>query len=505
MYLALDGHGDLYAQLARALKQAMLDGRLAAGERLPSSRQLSKELGLSRNTVVTAFELLLGEHIVESRTGAGTFVAAAVPARTSRAPSSTVVAAPSRYAERARRLPPLHLRPTLAHLRYDLQYGEPLVDPPLATAWRRALGHALARCDLRYGPSAGVWELREAISRHVARRRGISCAADDVLIVGGAQQAINLAARVLLNEGDTAVLEDPSYQLAEMALQAHGARLQSVAVDGDGLRVAALPAAGARLVLVTPSHQFPSGAVMSLERRMALLDYADRHGAWIVEDDYDGEFRFGGPLLPALRSLDSRGRVLYVGSFSKLLFPALRLGYIVCPPSLREDLTLAKRLADISCPAVEQLALADLMQSGAFERHLRFATAELRRRRAALLDGLSTHCARRILVHDSGAGMHLVGWLPGWTQAGVQALVQHAHAQGLGLQSIGPHFHRPLPPTGLLLGYAGLSPKQLGAAAALLGRCLAEGGPAAAHAGSAGADAEARSTRRAAGSLLGSG
>ena len=188
MYLALDGHGDLYAQLARAIKQAVLDGRLAAGDRLPSSRQLSKELGLSRNTVVTAFDLLLGEHIVTSRTGAGTFVAQAFAARR-RTLSTAAVPAQSRYSERARRLAPLRLRPTLAHLRYDLQYGEPLVGPPLATAWRRALGHALARCDLRYGPSAGVPELRQAISRQVARRRGISCSADDVLIVGGAPAA----------------------------------------------------------------------------------------------------------------------------------------------------------------------------------------------------------------------------------------------------------------------------------------------------------------------------
>jgi GntR family transcriptional regulator/MocR family aminotransferase len=226
--------------------------------------------------------------------------------------------------------------------------------------------------------------------------------------------------------------------------------------------------------LVTPSHQFPSGAVMSIERRMALLDHADRHGTWIIEDDYDGEFRFAGPPLPALRSLDTSGRVLYIGSFSKVMFPALRLGYIVCPRSLADDLARAKLLHDVGCPAIEQLALAELMNNGAFERHLRHATAELKRRRAALLDGLAGGCSKHVLLHDTGAGMHVVGWLPGWSERRVRALVMLAHERGLGLQSIGPHFKRQPAPAGLLLGYAGLSAKQLRAAAALLAQCLDE-------------------------------
>jgi GntR family transcriptional regulator/MocR family aminotransferase len=213
---------------------------------------------------------------------------------------------------------------------------------------------------------------------------------------------------------------------------------------------------------------------MSIERRMALLDHADRHGTWIIEDDYDGEFRFAGPPLPALRSLDTSGRVLYIGSFSKVMFPALRLGYIVCPPSLAGDLSQAKLLHDVGCPAIEQLALAELMANGGFERHLRHASAELKRRRAALLGGLAGGCEKHVLLHDTGAGMHVVGWLPGWSQRRVQALLMRAHERGLGLQSIGPHFKRQPAPAGLLLGYAGLSAKQLRAAAALLAQCLDE-------------------------------
>jgi GntR family transcriptional regulator/MocR family aminotransferase len=471
MYLDLDGQGDLYAQLARALKRSVLEGRLAAGTRLPSTRLLAQDLGLSRNTVVTAYELLRAEQLIESRAGSGNFVAAGFKPRAA-APTQLAVEAPSRYSARARGLPPLALRRRLPGLRYDLQYGEPLLDPPLTTAWRRALGRAAVHCDLRYTPAVGARALRQAISEYVARRRGIACSTDDVIVTTGAQQALSLAARVLLDEGDGVAIEDPCYPLAEMMLQAHGATVHAVAVDASGLDVARLPTEGVRAVLVTPSHQFPSGAVMSVERRMALLDHADRHGIWIIEDDYDGEFRFAGAPLPALRSLDTSGRVLYVGSFSKVMFPALRLGWLICPPSLREDLARAKLLHDVGCPGIEQLALAALMSNGAFERHLRHASAELKRRRAALLDGLAGTCARHVLLHDTGAGMHVVGWLPGWSERRVRSLLALSHERGLGLQSIGPHFKRQPAPAGLLLGYAGLSAKQLRAASALLAQCL---------------------------------
>jgi len=480
MFLELDGNGDLYTQLARALRRAIVEGRMPVGTRLPSTRALAQDLSLSRNTVLTAYEMLHVEQLLESRTGAGTFVAAGPSAVKSAMPraaadaADATVAAPSRYAARLRKLAPLRLRSPAPAPRYELQYGEPIVDLRLATAWRRALGRAVTRSDLRYAPAAGLPELRRAISEHLARRRGITCAADDVIVVSGAQQAVSLALRVLVDEGDGVAIEDPGYPLIDRALRAHGASVRAVPVDAAGLVVAQLPAAGVRVVLVTPSHQFPTGAVMSLERRRALLAYAGRHGAWIVEDDYDGEFRFGGPLQPALRSLDAAGRVLYVGSFSKVLFPALRLGYLVVPRGLRDDLLRAKLLDDLGCPGLSQLALAELMASGAFERHLRHATAELKRRRAALLAGLAAHCARHVTVHDAGAGMHVVGWLRGWSEPEVESLVGLALERGVGVQSIGPHFRRANAPCGLLLGYAAASAKQLGAATALLGACLDE-------------------------------
>jgi GntR family transcriptional regulator/MocR family aminotransferase len=474
MVIELDGNGDLYAQLARALKASMLSGRLPVGTRLPSTRQLASDLSVSRNTVVTAYELLAAEQVLVSRAGAGCFVAATLPAPDAHHAGQQALAAQTRYSARARGLPALALRRTQPALRFDLQCGEPLVNPVLARSWRAALARAVDRSDLRYATAGGVPALRRAICTHVARRRGIACDPEDVVIVGGAQQALSLAARVLLDEGDAAAMEDPGYQLAEMALLAHGARVVPVAVDGEGMRVEELPASGPRMVHVTPSHQFPSGAVMSLDRRMALLAYARQQAAWIVEDDYDGEFRYTGAVTPALRSLDTHGRVVYVGSFSKLLFPAMRLGYVVCPPALRRDFILAKMLDDLGSSPIEQQALAELLEGPGFERHLRHATAELKRRRTALLNGLRSACAPHVLVHDSGAGMHMVGWLPAWSQPEVDALVSLAYSRGLGVQSIAPYFRRQPAPAGLLLGYAGLSPKQLALAAGLLGRCMDE-------------------------------
>lgn len=474
MLMQLDGNGALYAQLARALKRAILQGQLKAGAALPATRLMAAELQLSRNTVITAYEMLCAEQLAVARVGSGTFVSASLTPG-ERPPVKAQVPAQTRYAARLRSLPRLTLRSVAPRLRYDLHYGEPWVDPPLVTTWRRELARAASAGEWGYPPSAGLPALRLAISEYLARRRGVVCHADDVVVVSGTQQAVSLLARVLLDEGAVVAIEDPGYELTTRALQAHGARLLPVDLDTQGLRVDALPRGKRlRMIQVSPSHQFPSGAVMSLARRMALLDYAAQRGCWVVEDDYDGEFRYDGIAIPALRSLDVRERVIYVGSFSKVLFPGLRLGYVVCPSGLRDDLVAAKMNDDLGCGRIEQAALAALMQGGAFDRHLRHASAELRRRRTALLEGLHAHCGPHLVVHDSRAGMHMVGWLPDWTARQVDALLVHAAARGLGLHSIAPHYRRQPAPQGLLLGYAALSAKQLRAATALLGECLAQ-------------------------------
>lgn len=473
MYLELDGNGELYRQLLRALERAIHDGRIPAGSRLPSSRQLADELGVARNTVLAAYDLLCAEQLAVARGGSGTYAAGGFePRRRSRRTGR--VQAQSAYAHRLRSLPPLSLPGRQPGLRLDLQYGEPIVDVALFSAWRRSLAWAAMRTDSGYPGPQGARALREQIAAHLGRRRGVVCEADDVLVVNGTQQAIALMAQVLLDAGDAVALEDPHYQLAAHCLAAHGAALTFVPVGRDGLDLARLAALRARLVVVTPSHQFPSGHVMPVPCRTSLLALAAQRGMWVLEDDYDGEFGSDGRMLPALRSLDADDRVVYVGTFSKSLLPSLRLGYIVCPKSLRDDAVKAKLLADLGSNGIEQAAVAHFMSCGGYERHLRKAGIELRRRRRALLEGLARHCGDRVEVNDSGAGMHMVGWLPGFSPAEVEDLRAVAAARGLGVHAIGPHYHAPPPTQGLLLGFAALSVPQLGLATRMLGECLGE-------------------------------
>lgn len=475
MYLELDGQGARYAQLIRALKGAILDGRFAAGVRLPASRSLARELDLSRNTVLAAYEQLQAEGFLLGRVGSGSFVAnvgnPAPPKRTANA----LIAPLSAFARRAlantdgRRIPGRqHL-----DLRYNLQYGLPLVNPLLASVWRREVSRAAEHAEFDYPDAQGLLALREQVCDYLARRRGVPAAPEDVLIVSGTQQAFSLAARVLLEPGDAVVLEDPHYRGARQAFATHGAHARGCRVDADGLVPSALPAS-ARLAVVTPSHQFPTGALLPLARRVELLDWAADRRAWLIEDDYDGEFRYGGRPLAALKSLDRDGRVIYIGSFSKALFPALRLGYMVLPPALRDAFVAAKWLEDRGNDSLAQAALANLMRNGGFERHLRRAALALRARRTAMLNGLKKHAAGVVEVVDSNAGMHLTAWLTQANHGDCERLVAHARTRGLGLYTVAPYCLKPPPRPGLVLGYAGLPPADIEAAMRLFGRCLRE-------------------------------
>lgn len=481
MFLELDSQGPRYLQLARALKQAILDGRCASGTRLPATRVLAHELTLSRNTVLAAYEQLAAEGFIEGRVGSGCYVAAfaGTSMALSRSQVSGVSAMPQRLAlsRRGRRALDLHDRsiPGRQHrgVRYNLQYGLPMTNPQLSSAWRRELNFAAAHAQTDYPDPQGLLELRRQICAYLARRRGIVTSPDDVLIVSGTQQAFALAADVLLDEGDGVVLENPHYQGARQLLQSRGARVRTCPVDEDGLVVDALPRRGKlRMALVTPSHQFPTGAVLSLARRMQLLDWAQRRDCWLIEDDYDGEFRYKARPLAALKSLDRAGRVIYIGTFSKVLFPSLRLGYVVLPPGLRQAFIAAKWLNDRGCPAIEQDALARLIASGAFERHLRQAAKALKARRATLLTELQRHAGDDVFVSDSNAGMHIVAWLTRHSHAQAQVLVERAHERGLGLYLVAPYCLEPLPRPGLLLGYADMPPADLRAAMRILGACL---------------------------------
>lgn len=476
MYLELDGSGALYGQLTRALKAALHAGSMQVGARLPATRLLARELGVSRNTVLAAYDQLHAEGFIDSHIGSGSYVIPALqapsPAPIAMQPSEPQTA----YARRAREF---HDRASVfrspkAEIRYAFRYGVPSTNPALTNVWARELSRAARYTLPNYPTAQGLPALREGVCDYLARRRGIQVQPDDVLIVSGTQQAMTLAARVLVEAGDDVVIEDPHYSAIRAVLKVHGARLVPVEVDGQGLQVDALPAVPPRLVCVAPSHQFPLGSVMSLSRRIALLDYAGRHQCWIFEDDYDGEFRYDAKPIPALRSLDANGRVIYIGTFSKAMFPSLRLGYMVMPAVLRRELIAAKWLDDFGSPAIEQAALANFMANGGFERHLRRTAKTLRERRAALLEGLRAFAHKGVEIVDSHAGMHLVAWLRGRNRAQGEAFIEHARTRGLGLAGISQYYLRPPDRAGLLLGYAALPVAEIQAAVQVFGRCLDE-------------------------------
>ena len=471
MYLELDGLGPLYDQLTRALKSAILDGRIIAGTQLPPTRELARELELSRTTVLAAYEQLRAEGYIDGRVGSGSFVSA-VKRGPPLSKTTSTIDAPSRYAQRARVVRNWDIARAHRGLRYNLQYGNPILNPALGNAWARELVRASAYTPLNQFDVHGSPALRKQTCDYLARRRGIQAAPEDILIVNGTQQAIELIARVLLDEGDRVVLEEPHYFSLYQALVAHGAALYPVGVDDQGLLCHALPSEAPRLICVTPSHQFPTGSVMSLSRRLELLDYANRQQCWILEDDYDGEFRYDAHPLAALRSLDQSDRVIYVGTFSKSLFGSLRIGYLVMPAALRGDFLNGKYLADIASPALPQTALAQFMEDGGFERHLRRVRKELKLRREVLMDGLRRYAGNRVEIVDTPAGMHTMVWLPGYDAARCEALVAFAHERGLGLHPMAPHYLEPPVRQGLLLGYCGLSVVELREAMQLFGHCL---------------------------------
>jgi GntR family transcriptional regulator/MocR family aminotransferase len=309
-----------------------------------------------------------------------------------------------------------------------------------------------------YGAAAGDLALRQAIAGHLRRSRAIHCDASQVIIVNGSQQALDLTIRLLLNPGDTIVVEDPQYHGLRQVMLASALRVRAVPVDHDGIDVRRMPRQ-ARLAMVTPSHQFPTGAVLSLERRLALLDWARRANAVVVEDDYDGEFRYEGEPLEPLQSLDRDGRVLYVGTFSRTIFPALRIGYVVAPPPLVSAFLAAKWIADRHTAILEQETLAEFIASGAYERHLRRARRAHAKRRDALLSSIERHLGDRVTVTGSRSGTHIALW-PHAKVTEAETVAQAA-AAGIHIYGIASYYLRQPPPVGFLLGYAGLTVPQI--------------------------------------------
>ncbi|SMH58632.1 MocR-like pyridoxine biosynthesis transcription factor PdxR [Azospirillum agricola] len=417
--LTLDRAGPepLHRQLYRALRQAVVDGRLRPGERLPPSRALATDRGLSRNTVVTAYDTLLAEGYVTGRVGAGTFVATALP-------DVPPEGAPRRLDTRrgvglSRRGAALAEAPSVARDPLDRPFslGTPDLNAFPFALWGQLLGRSwrVGGRGLAADPDPlGHPPLREAIAGYLRAVRAVRCDAEQVVIVSGAQQGLALVAQLLLDPGDVAWVENPGWPGNRAALLGAGARLVPVPVDAEGIDVAegVRRGAGARLALVTPSHQFPLGVTMSLGRRLQLLDWAAAHDAWIVEDDYDSEFRYAGPPLAALQGLDEAGRVVYVGSFSKVMFPALRLGYVVVPQDLVESVRAARRHFDGGTSVVPQAALHRFVADGHLASHLRAMRALYAGKRAALLDALGREFAGLGKPEAGDAGMHVLLRLP---------------------------------------------------------------------------------------------
>jgi GntR family transcriptional regulator/MocR family aminotransferase len=319
----------------------------------------------------------------------------------------------------------------------------------------------LPRRQLYHGSAAGYRPLREAIVHQLAASRGVRCTADQVIVLSSAQEALELVCRVLVNPGDAAWFEDPGYTGSRAALVAAGARVVPVPVDGDGLIVeqglSAEPRAG--LALVTPSHQYPSGVTLSLERRLALLQWANQTGAWIVEDDYDSEYRHAGRPLTALQGLDSAGRVLYIGTFNKTLFPALRLGYLVAPESLIEWLLAMRRIGGQHTAPLDQMTLAQFMAEGHYARHLRRLRVVCRERRDALLSAAKRDLPDLLEITHSDAGLHTVAWLPRGVDD--RQVCAAAFAVGVEAAALSTYYMGPCDRGGLLLGYGGVTPPQI--------------------------------------------
>ena len=467
LLIRLDGRarGALQQQIYAGVRRAILDGVIAPGTRLLSSRALARDLGVSRTTSVLALEQLLAEGYLTARRGSGTYVASELPDDLLR-PRAARRSARPRHPPLSRRGTALVATPQGAR-RLDgppraFRIGTPAVDLFPVRLWSRLAQRrwrAVTSAQLDYGDPAGLPQLREAIADHVQAARGTRCGAEQIIMVAGAQQGLDLVCRLLLDPGDTAWIEEPGYPGARSALVGAGARLVPIRVDAEGLDVGAgvRRAGDARLVYVTPSHQYPLGVPMSLPRRLALLKWASAARAWVVEDDYDSEFRLGARPVPCLHGLDVDGRVIYVGSFSKTLFPALRLGFLIVPPDIQDQLVAARTASDQHPPALDQAVLADFIAEGHFARHLRRMRGVYRERLEALAAAAERHCGGALRLRPARTGLHVAADLAG---ADAGRVSREAAARSVEATPLSAYCaDRARAANGLVLGFGALRPE----------------------------------------------
>jgi GntR family transcriptional regulator / MocR family aminotransferase len=467
----LIGRKNLSGEIYRQIRNAIGDGRLRPGDCLPASRDLAHSLKVSRTTVTVAYDRLAGEGYLTSRVGAGTYV------------NNEVVRTPRE--EKTRRvdssLQPRAVWNTITLTKafdkpaqFDFRSGLPDASLFPHETWRRLVVRALhfkAVAGGVYGDPGGHHGLRQAIARHIGISRGVHVAADDITITSGAQQALDLVARALLSPGDRVAVEDPGYHPPRFLFESLGAEVRGVPVDNEGIVVDQLPR-NTRLVYVTPSHQYPLGVMMSLSRRLALLDWADRNNAAIVEDDYDSEFRFEGRPVEPLHTLDASGRVIYVGSFSKTLLPTLRLGFVATPASCTLAVQKAKYVADWHTSMVLQIALAQFIDNGAFARHIRKVRRVYTERHETITRILNKDFVDHLEVVPAVAGLHVTALARSMSVEEISAVVQRASSLGIEIQRLAKFAVDGPPRAGLLFGYGAIPTARIPEALSLLRSCF---------------------------------
>jgi GntR family transcriptional regulator/MocR family aminotransferase len=455
--------GGVGRQLADALRNAIFRAELTPGERLPSTRALADSLGLSRGTVTEAYEQLIAEGCLYAQAGSSTRVASglreshvasqALPGEQTGRPLLPTVAA-SRYAAIADQLAPLPSMP--------FSVAIPEGDVAMDDHWRRLSNRvrvSQAAAPTGYPDPQGLLGLREAIADYLRRARAVRCGPENIVITEGTQQGIYLATKVLLNSGDAVWAEDPAYPGLTSVLEDSDVRVHRIPVDAQGLDVTLAREAhpDAQVAFVTPSHQYPMGMPLSMPRRLALIEWARERGAWIVEDDYDSELRYAGQPFPAMQGLDS-DRVVYLGTFSKVLAPSLRLGYIVAPACLVKAFVGARALIGRGSPSIEQHIIAAYMREGYFETHIRRIRGIYAERRHVLMDALQTELPE-LSIQAADQGMHIVVWLP--ERLDDVAIASAASKAGIALRALSPMCCRNRQLSGLMLGFGGFTAEQL--------------------------------------------
>lgn len=464
--LTVKATATLVDRLYRALKEWIQHGELTAGDTLPSSRDLSRTLNISRNTVLAAMDRLLSEGLLIARQGAGLYVANLPTLLTWAKPSSLL---PVRYSKRGSKL--LALSGTLSDGHHAFAPGVPALDLFPREQWQRLLRrhyHYAQMSWMDYQTNGGLPELKAALCDYLRLSRAVRCQAEQIVITQGAQQAFELITQLLTDSDDLVWMEEPGYGGAHACFLASGLSIVPVPVDKEGLNPLLAPSHtfAPRLIYVTPSHQYPSGVTMPVPRRLALLEYAARMGSWIIEDDYDSEFRYGTPPTPSLQGLSEQSSVIYVGTFSKVLYPGLRLGYLVLPDTLAEDFKRAHARLHREGNYPVQSALAEFIATGHFTRHITRMRTAYRRRQACLRSALAPAVAKGLQLSSGHAGMHLLAMLDTFEEEKI--LINRASEAGITLSALSRYYLSENKRPGLVLGYAGSTESELLTAGAWL-------------------------------------